>query len=96
MPGSRTASGFGRYVEEEGHRRMSPEGTKGDALKSQHPWASGTKRPVLSPFRQIYATLIFSLTPLIIWENGDKTRDLSPKPMDTGFGSPYFVPSFVP
>ena len=73
-----------------------PRGTKGDALRSQHPWASGTKRPVLSPFWQIYATLIFSLTPLIIEENGDKTRNLSPKPMDTGFGGSHFVPSFVP
>ena len=72
------------------------KGTKGHALKSQHPWASGTKRPVLSPFRQIYATLIFFLTPLIIGENGDKIRDLSPKPMDTGFGGSHFVPSFVP
>jgi hypothetical protein len=73
-----------------------PGGTKGDALKSKHPWASGTKRPVLSPFRQIYTTLIFSLTPLIIGENGDKIRDLSPKPMNTGFGGFHFVPSFVP
>jgi hypothetical protein len=43
-----------------------PERTKGDGPKSKHPWASGTKRAVLSPFRQVYATLIFSLTPLII------------------------------